>query len=110
MVSCLIGWVLISQNPVRSCWMNQKSDDWRIKMSAFIRIKDYFINLDALAYIKIEEDSIAFRFCEFGAHAEKQEGQNYILFEKGIHLKDVEFKQLKEFVSDLPSLDRVVII
>ena len=79
-------------------------------MSAFIRIKDYFINLDALAYIKIEEDSIAFRYCEFSTHAEKQEGQNYIQFKKGIHLKDAEFKQLKEFISDLPSPDRVVII
>jgi hypothetical protein len=82
----------------------------RITMSAFIRIKDYFINLDALAYIKIEEASIAFRFCEFSSPAEKLEGKNYIRFEKGIHLKDVEFKELKEYISDLPSLDRVVII
>lgn len=79
-------------------------------MSAFIRIKDYFINLDALAYIKIEEDAVAFRFCEFSSRAEKLEGQNYIRFEKGIDLKDVEFRQLKEFISELPALDRVVII
>ena len=82
----------------------------RITMSAFIRIKDYFINLDALAYIKIEEDSIAFRFCEFSSPAEKLEGHNYIRFEKGTHLQAGEFKQLKEYISDLPSLDRVVII
>jgi hypothetical protein len=79
-------------------------------MSAFIRIKDYFINLDALAYIKIEDAAIAFRFCELTSPTEKSEGKNYIRFEKGIDLKDVEFKQLKEYISDLPSLDRVVII
>jgi hypothetical protein len=79
-------------------------------MAAFIRVKDYFINLDSLAYIKIDDDSVSFGFCGIGSPSAALEGQNTIRFEKGTHLEAVELKQLKEFISDLPPLDRVVII
>jgi hypothetical protein len=76
-------------------------------MSAFIRIKNYIINLEALAYVRIENSSIAFGFT---FHSETLEGQNYIRLEKGTDLQDVEFEQVKEFVLQLPELDRVIVI
>jgi len=76
-------------------------------MSAFFRIKNYVINLEALAYVQIENDSIAFGFT---FHSETLEGQNYIRLEKGSHLTDSEFDQVKEFVLQLPALDRVLVV
>lgn len=76
-------------------------------MSAFFRIKNYVINLEALAYVRIEKDYIAFGF---PFHSETFEGQSYIRLEKGTHLQDVEFDQVKEFVLQLPELDRVIIV
>ena len=76
-------------------------------MSAFIRIKNYVINLEALAFAKVEKDSIAFGF---SFHSEALEGQNVVLFVKGTHLQDDEFEQVKEFVLALPNLDRVIVI
>ena len=76
-------------------------------MSAFFRIKNYIINLEALAYVQIENNFIAFGFT---FHSESLEGQNYIRLEKGNHLQDVEFEQVKEFVLQLPQLDRVIVI
>jgi len=76
-------------------------------MSAFIRIKNYIINLEALAYARIENDYIAFGFT---FHSEELAGQNYIRFEKGSHLQDAEFEQVKEFVLQLPEVDRVIAI
>jgi hypothetical protein len=76
-------------------------------MSAFLRIKNYIINLEALAFVRIENNFIAFGF---SFHSETLEGQNYIRFEKGTHLQDAEFEQVKEFVLQLPELDRVIVI
>jgi len=76
-------------------------------MSAFFRIKNYIINLEALAYVRIENNFIAFGF---SFHSETLEGQNYIRLEKGTHLQDAEFEQVKEFVLQLPELDRVIVI
>jgi hypothetical protein len=76
-------------------------------MSAFFRIKNYIINLEALAYVQIENNFIAFGFT---FHSETLEGQNYIRLEKGTHLQDAEFEQVKEFVLQLPELDRVIVI
>jgi hypothetical protein len=76
-------------------------------MSAFIRIKDYIINLEALAYVRIENDFIAFGF---NFHSGELGEQNYIRFEKGSHLQDAEFEQVKEFVLQLPEVDRVIVI
>ena len=76
-------------------------------MPAFFRIKNYVINLEALAYARIENDFIAFGFT---SHSETSEGQNYIRFEKGKDLQDAEFEQVKEFVLQLPELDRVIVI
>ena len=76
-------------------------------MSAFFRIKNYIINLEALAYVQVENNSISFGFT---FHSESLEGQNFIRLEKGTHLQDVEFEQVKEFVLQLPELDRVIVI
>ena len=76
-------------------------------MSAFFRIKNYIINLEALAYVRIEDTYIAFGFT---FHSETLEGQNYIRLEKGKHLQEAEFEQVKEFVLQLPELDRVIAI
>ncbi len=76
-------------------------------MSAFIRIKNYIINLEALAYARIENDYIALGFT---FHSEELSGQNYIRFEKGSHLQDAEFEQVKEFLLQLPEVDRVIAI
>jgi hypothetical protein len=76
-------------------------------MSAFMRIKNYIINLEALAYVQIENNFIAFGFT---FHSGTLEGQNYIRFEKGTDLQDGEFEQVKEFVLQLPKLDRVIVV
>ncbi len=76
-------------------------------MSAFFRIKNYVINLEALAYVQIENDFIAFGFT---FHSESLEGQNYIRLERGKHLQGADFEQVKEFVLQLPELDRVIVI
>lgn len=76
-------------------------------MSAFIRIKNYIINLEALAYARIENDYIALGFM---FHSEELSGQNYVRFEKGSHLQDAEFEQVKEFLLQLPEVDRVIVI
>ncbi len=76
-------------------------------MSAFFRIKNYIINLEALAYVRIEDNYIAFGFT---FHAETLESQNLIRLERGTHLSDAEFDQVKEFVLQLPELDRVIAV
>ena len=76
-------------------------------MPAFFRIKNYVINLDTLAYAQIESNFIAFGF---NFHSETLGGQNYIRFEKGKDLQDSEFEQVKEFVLQLPELDRVLVV
>ena len=76
-------------------------------MSAFFRIKNFVINLEALAYVQVENNFIAFGF---PFHSESLESQNYIRLEKGKHLQDMEFEQVKEFVLQLPQLDRVIVI
>ncbi len=76
-------------------------------MSAFIRVKNYVINLEALAFVRIEPDSVAFGF---SFHSEALQGQNLVRFEKGTHLQEDEFEQVKEFVLQLPELDRVIVI
>ncbi len=76
-------------------------------MTDFIRIKNYIINIEALAYVQVEKDVIAFGF---SFHSEALSGQNYIRFERGAQLEDSEFEQVKEFALDLPKLDRVIVL
>ncbi len=76
-------------------------------MAAFIRIKNYVINLEALAFVQVEADVIAFGF---SFHSEAPKGQNLVRFEKGTDLQNDEFEQVKEFVLQLPELDRVIAI
>ena len=76
-------------------------------MTDFVRIKNYVINIEALAYVHIENDVLDFGF---SFHSEELSGQNYIRFERGNQLTDAEFEQVKEFVLDLPKLDRVIVL
>ena len=72
----------------------------------FVRIKDYLFNLESVAYIRVEESYIDFGFA-FPVDAAC--GQNYIRLEKGAYLGEAEFEQVRDFVSQLPDPDRVVI-
>jgi hypothetical protein len=76
-------------------------------MEPFIRIKNYLINLENLAYIRVEKNYIDFGFA---FHSEKLEGQDFIRMERGAYLQDAEFEQVREFVLQLPDPDRVIII
>ena len=76
-------------------------------MPQFIRIKNHFFNLDSLAYVRVEKDYIDFGFA---FPTDPTCGQNYIRLERGSHLQNVEFEQVKEFVLQLPDPDRVIVI
>ena len=76
-------------------------------MEPFIRIKNYIINLGNLAYVRVDENYIDFGFA---FQSEKLEGQNFIRLERGSHLQDDEFEQVKDFVLQLPDPDRVILI
>ena len=76
-------------------------------MPTFIRVKNYIINLESLAYIRVEEKHIDFGFA---SQSENLPTQNYIRLLKGSDLQDAEFEQVKEFVLQLPDLDRVIVI
>jgi hypothetical protein len=76
-------------------------------MTDFDRIKNYINNVEALAYVRIEENAIAFGF---RFHSEALSGRNYIQLERGTQLQDAEFEQIKEFAQDLPKLDRVIVL
>jgi hypothetical protein len=76
-------------------------------MSQFIRIKYYIINLETLTYIRVDENHIDFGFT---FPTEKPGGQNFVRIEKGTHLKEAEFEEVKEFVMQLPDPDRVLVV
>jgi hypothetical protein len=76
-------------------------------MEPFIRIKNYIINMENLAYVRVDENYIDFGFA---FHSETLGGQNFIRLERGSHLQDAEFEQVKEFVLQLPDPDRVILI
>jgi hypothetical protein len=76
-------------------------------VAQFIRIKQYVINLDTLTYIRVEEDHVDFGFT---FPTEKAGGQNYIRLERGLHLQNAEFDEVKDFVLQLPDPDRIVVV
>jgi hypothetical protein len=76
-------------------------------MTPFFRIKNYLINLDRLAYVRVEENFIDFGF---SFPVDKSCGEHFIRLEKGANLQDAEFEQIKEFVLQLPDPDRVIVI
>lgn len=76
-------------------------------MEPFIRIKNHLINLENLAYVRVEANYIDFGFA---FHSDRLEGENFIRMERGTYLKDGEFEQVKEFVLQLPDPDRVILI
>ncbi len=76
-------------------------------MTPFFRIKHYLINLDRLAYVRVEPDFIDFGF---SFPVEKTGGCHFIRLEKGADLSSAEFEQVKEFVLHLPDPDRVIVI
>jgi hypothetical protein len=75
-------------------------------MTPFFRIKHYLINLDRLAYVRIEEN-----FIDFGFSFPVEKGECHVIrLERGSQLDPAEFEQVKEFVMQLPDPDRVVVI
>ncbi len=76
-------------------------------MSEFVRIKYYVINLETITYVRAEENHIDFGFT---FPTEKAGGQNFIRLERGKHLTDTEFEEVKEFVLRLPDPDRVIVV
>ncbi len=78
-------------------------------MAQFVRIKNYFFNLDGLAYVRAEKNFIEFGFA-FPIQTQPACGQNYIRLERGADLQDAEFEQVKEFVLQLPDPDRVIVL
>jgi hypothetical protein len=78
-----------------------------LRMSSFIRIKHYIINLDTLTYVRVEENLIDFGFA---FPTEKPGGQNYVRLERGVDLGDREFNEVRDFVLELPDADRVVVV
>ncbi len=56
-------------------------------MEPFVRIKNYIINMENLAYVRVEGNYIDFGFA---FHSEKLEGENFIRMERGTYLKDEE--------------------
>ncbi len=76
-------------------------------MTPFIRIKNYVINLESLAYVRVEENHIDFGF---SSPVDKISGQNYIRLERGSELQDAELEQVKQYVLQLPDPDRVIVI
>lgn len=76
-------------------------------MSSFVRIRNYVINLENLAYVSVEENHIDFGFV---SPTGKSQDQNYIRLVRGSDLQDAEFEQVKEFVLQLPDADRVIAI
>ena len=76
-------------------------------MSQFFRIKDFIINLERIAFVRVEKDHIDFGF---SAPPENVCGPNCLRLERGTTLQDAEFEQVKEFVLQLPDVDRVVVI
>lgn len=80
-------------------------------MSPFVRIKNSLINLESLAYVRVEENYIDFGFAfGFVCSADQPGGQNFLRFEKGSHLQEAEFEQVKDFFLQLPDPDRVLIL
>ncbi|HSR11956.1 MAG TPA: hypothetical protein VLS90_10990 [Thermodesulfobacteriota bacterium] len=78
-------------------------------MAQFVRIKNYFFNLDGLAYVRAEKSYVEFVF-SYSIQVQAGCGQNYIRLEKGVDLKDAEFEQVREFVLQLPDTDRIVVV
>ncbi len=73
-------------------------------MTPYVRIKEYVINLQNVAFIRVADTHI-----DFGL-VENYDGMNYIRFEKGADLQEAEFEQVKEFVLELPDPDRVIVV
>ncbi len=73
-------------------------------MTPYVRIKEYVINLQNVAFIRVSDTHI-----DFGL-VENYDGVNYIRFAKGADLQEAEFEQVKEFVLDLPDPDRVIVV
>jgi hypothetical protein len=76
-------------------------------MAQFVRIKNYFFNLESLAYVRLEEKYIQFGFAY---PVEPTCGQNSICLERGTHLLDEEFEQVKEYLLQLPDPDRIIVV
>jgi len=72
-----------------------------------MRIKDYVINLQNMAYIHATDKYIEFGFA---FPVSNPGGQNYIRFEKGNNLSDAEFELVREYLLDLSDPHREILI
>jgi hypothetical protein len=77
-------------------------------MSQFFRIKNFVINLESVAFVRVEKDYIDFGFGV--PPPDNVCGPNCLRLERGTTLQDAEFEQVKEFVLQLPDVDRVIVI
>ena len=76
-------------------------------MTPFLRIKNYVINLQNLAWVTVGSDSIDFAFARFDRG---DDGPGHLRFQKGTDLQDSEFEEVKDFVFQLPDPDRVIVV
>jgi hypothetical protein len=76
-------------------------------MSQFFRIKNFVINLESVAFVRVEKDFIDFGF---GSLPDNVCGPNCLRLERGTTLQDAEFETVKEFILQLPDVDRVIVI
>ena len=76
-------------------------------MKSFIRIKNYIINLDSLAYVTIAGDHIDFAFA---LPVDRGDASNHIRLTKGVDLPAGDFQEVMDFVLQLPDPDRVVVV
>lgn len=72
-----------------------------------MRIKNYLVNLENLAYVLVRENYTDYGF---HFHSEKLDGKNFLRLERGTHLKGSEFEEGKEIVYELPGQDRVILL
>ncbi len=76
-------------------------------MPQFVRIKNYFFNLENVAYIRVEDHYIEFGFA---LPIDPSGRPHCIRLEKGTHLQDSEFAQVVDFILQLPDPDRVIVV
>jgi hypothetical protein len=73
-------------------------------MSAYVRIKEYIINLQSVCSVRVTDDVIEFALISASG------APPMIRFERGKDLQEGEFDQVREFVYDLVDPDRVIAV
>ena len=63
--------------------------------------------MESITYMRVDENYIDFGFA---FPTERQGGQNFVRFERGVSLTDAEFQEVKDFILNLPDPDMVLVI